>query len=486
MKAFSVAVRGRIGGMIAILMLPATFAGAAPAPEFERDIVPILERRCMACHNNETHEGQLGLHDRAAMEKGGESGEKIVNVPFEFNELWRRVAGDDAEVRMPPDGPPLNAEELATIERWARAGARWSAAPALPDESTWSHWFVSLVPSVLDPALERIETWRANYGSAIYLTISWFAVLLVSRRFQSSDKEPTPLALLLRRLATPARLGFAAAAIVGWAVWLHVAALHAREDELMGRVAELDRELRKRTEVPESIVEALMVARPKHPPRLGGTYFRGNDERSPKLFNGGFYRTATMHVDLCEGSGRRLAWGDGLPAGDVFVRLEIERSPMATPTLFRPAIMAKAFLSPCLPSVPSSDLASLIYRLETLKEGEQWVGRAPVEIPTPDPSGDTLLEGTFYLYNCVPKKDHISERPHFGICFRIVVKGGVIQQGSDLWMGSLYRLRKIFYPPPDRILPGEWFDFREIPVIEGTNSRDPALLGVEEHEHKLE
>jgi len=157
---------------------------------------------------------------------------------------------------------------------------------------------------------------------------------------------------------------------------------------------------------------------------------------------------------------------------------------LATPRLFTPAVMAKAFLSPCRSSIHTLGLADLVYPLETVEEGEHWVGRVPLKLPHPDASGDMLLKGELYLYNCVPEGDQILERPHFGIRYRIDVKEDVIQPGSDLWMGSLYRLGNIFYPPPDKILPSEWFDSREIPVIEGANSSDPSLLGVEEHQHK--
>lgn len=454
-------------------------ASEASLPEFQRDILPILERRCASCHNEEKHDGQLSLHDRAAIERGGESGRKIVNVSFDGNELWRRIAGPDVELRMPAEGPPLDAKDLATLERWARAGAPWPAA--LPVDSPWIFWLIGLVPEWLDSFLERSRT---DYGSAIYLTMAWLAVVIIAERLKASDAKKWPLVSRVRTYATPTLYGSLAVGIAAWGVWLHVGTLHAREAHLLGRIAALENEASKLTEPPPGFLDALEPARPKHPPRLGGTYYRGNDERSPALFNGGFYRTATMHLALCDHQDRRLAWGDPFPSGGVAVRLEIERAPMATPTLFTKAVMAKAFLSPCRSSIHVPGLAALIYPLETVEEGERWVGHIPLTVPIPDAAGTMVLTGEAYLYNCVPGDDLIKERPHLGIRYRIDVKEGVIQPGSDLWMGSLYRLSQIFYPPPDKILPSEWFDSREIPVIEGANTSDPALLGVEEHRHK--
>ncbi len=485
--------RVRFSAIFLSLAVTGTVASAAPpaatTPEFERDILPILKSRCVSCHNDEKHHGHLSLHDRAAIERGGESGLKIVNVPFEENEIWRRIADEDVEVRMPAEGPPLDAEDVATIQRWARAGAPWPArrtltAPPPPDDSSWFQRLGAFIPTWFDPFLEQVAIVRANYGSVIYLTMAWLAFVVLTQRWKASD-APSRLVSLARRHATPACYGFLAAAIAAWGVWLHVARLHAREAQLAARIAVLEMEAKKFTTPPASFVELLEPLRPKHPPRLGGTYYRGNDERSPRLFNGGFYRTATMHLALSDVEDRRLAWGDTLPSDELFIRLEIERAPMATPTLFTPTLMAKAFLSPCRPATRTPGLEAMVYPLETLETGERWVGRVPVKLPSPDAAGDMLLSGELFLYHGVPGKEQISARPHFGMSYRINVKRGVIQPGSDLWMGSLYKLSKVFYPPPDRILPNEWFDSWEIPVIEGSNSTDPKLLGVEEHRDKL-
>jgi len=501
MKMIDGMVRALLGSVVALLVLLSMVVavrgdgGAAPAaspkapsPEFQRDILPVLERRCASCHNKEKHDGQLSLHDRAAIERGGESGRRIVNVSFEDNELWRRIAGQDVELRMPADGPPLDAEELATFDRWARAGAPWpteqTQAVAEPVDSGWTLWLARFIPPWLDPFLGQTDRLRADYGSALYLVMAWLAIVLLAERLKASDQKAWPLVARVRTYATPSCYGLLVAGIAAWCVWLHVAKLQAREAELTTRIATLEHEMRKFTEPPGAFVDSLEPERPKHPLRLGGPYYRGNDERSPSLYNGGFYRTATMHLALCDGEDRRLVWGDTLPSQGVAIRLDIERAPMATPRLFTPAVMAKAFLSPCRSSIHTLGLADLVYPLETVEEGEHWVGRVPLKLPHPDASGDMLLKGELYLYNCVPEGDQILERPHFGIRYRIDVKEDVIQPGSDLWMGSLYRLGNIFYPPPDKILPSEWFDSREIPVIEGANSSDPSLLGVEEHQHK--
>jgi YHS domain-containing protein len=44
--------------------------------------------------------------------------------------------------------------------------------------------------------------------------------------------------------------------------------------------------------------ETPVPAKPPVPKRLKATFYRGNDERSPRLFNGGHYRTCTFQVAL--------------------------------------------------------------------------------------------------------------------------------------------------------------------------------------------
>ena len=46
--------------------------------EFERDVYPILEANCIACHNVTVSEGDLILENIAAILKGGGSGPAVI------------------------------------------------------------------------------------------------------------------------------------------------------------------------------------------------------------------------------------------------------------------------------------------------------------------------------------------------------------------------------------------------------------------------
>jgi len=111
--------------------------GAAPSTgwtdadekvDFERDIRPIFEQRCLSCHDRRKRKGGLLLTDRkSALQKSESGGAAFVAGDPDASELLRRVSSADAEVRMPPKGAALTADQVATLRRWIREGAVWPA-----------------------------------------------------------------------------------------------------------------------------------------------------------------------------------------------------------------------------------------------------------------------------------------------------------------------------------------------------------------------
>jgi Planctomycete cytochrome C. len=112
--------------MAAACLWPA--AGVAAASDFARDIQPLLARRCYACHGPETQEAGLRLDDPAAATAELDSGMRAI-VPGDAagSELLVRISSGDPDVRMPPEGPRLEAEEIAALEQWIVAGGQWEA-----------------------------------------------------------------------------------------------------------------------------------------------------------------------------------------------------------------------------------------------------------------------------------------------------------------------------------------------------------------------
>ncbi len=118
-------------------------AVAAPVPaaqaltvNFVRDIQPILESRCLECHNPDKVKGELLMHTAEALLKGGDSGAGIVPGKPEASEILKRVvlAADHDDV-MPPkkSGAPLTAQQSQALKQWIIEGAQ------IPEGLTMRH-----------------------------------------------------------------------------------------------------------------------------------------------------------------------------------------------------------------------------------------------------------------------------------------------------------------------------------------------------------
>jgi hypothetical protein len=112
-------------------------AGAPLGPNQERektaagmptqhDVLPILLRRCTVCHGLRRQEGNLDLHTRAGMLRGGKSGPAIVPGKPEESLLIRKVRSG----KMPPRDrlveasvKPVEPAEIDVLARWIAAGA---------------------------------------------------------------------------------------------------------------------------------------------------------------------------------------------------------------------------------------------------------------------------------------------------------------------------------------------------------------------------
>ena len=83
--------------------------------DFVREVKPILELRCVRCHDSTTASKHLRLDrkDRAMR----------VIVPKTPEESRLYLAARSGF--MPPANHPLSAEELETLRKWIAEGARW-------------------------------------------------------------------------------------------------------------------------------------------------------------------------------------------------------------------------------------------------------------------------------------------------------------------------------------------------------------------------
>lgn len=108
--------------------------------DFDKDIVPILENNCIACHNLGQQESKLNLEKIDAIMKGGKRGASIVPKDPEKSLLYQVAARAKGPV-MPPlpnkvDAKALTPKELGTLKQWILEGASGGMG-GMKDQVNW-------------------------------------------------------------------------------------------------------------------------------------------------------------------------------------------------------------------------------------------------------------------------------------------------------------------------------------------------------------
>src|SRR3990167_6476137 len=96
--------------------------------DFEKEILPIFRRKCLACHNNTDAESDLVVETPQSILKGGSEGPSVV-AGMSAESLLLKVAAKQMEPFMPPDdndvgAKPLTPDELGLIKLWIDQGAK--------------------------------------------------------------------------------------------------------------------------------------------------------------------------------------------------------------------------------------------------------------------------------------------------------------------------------------------------------------------------
>ena len=111
----------------AICSLFAAFALASEAaPDFQREVRPILEQHCFKCHGPEKQKGSLRFDSKESAFKKGDSGEVAI-VPHNAakSRLIQLVTSQKDDEWMPPKGDRLSRNEIDILKDWINSGADW-------------------------------------------------------------------------------------------------------------------------------------------------------------------------------------------------------------------------------------------------------------------------------------------------------------------------------------------------------------------------
>ncbi|WP_128544557.1 c-type cytochrome domain-containing protein [Larkinella soli] len=164
---------------------------------FDHVIKPILEQKCVSCHNPEKLKGELALTDPASILKGGKSGRLFIAGLPDSSLLMKRIHLPPAEKKhMPPLGKTqLTDEEVTLLALWVkgRADFKKKLVDLPPQDSLRRIASVHFVPA--EPTEPEYEFAAADEETVQKLTNDYRTILPLA-------KESPALAVNLYNKAT--------------------------------------------------------------------------------------------------------------------------------------------------------------------------------------------------------------------------------------------------------------------------------------------
>jgi hypothetical protein len=91
---------------------------------FEKQVRPVLEKKCFSCHSAKKARGGLRLDSRAALLKGGDLGPAVLLDRLDASPLLKAIHYSGG-LEMPPSGK-LPAETIDVLSRWVKMGAPYA------------------------------------------------------------------------------------------------------------------------------------------------------------------------------------------------------------------------------------------------------------------------------------------------------------------------------------------------------------------------
>jgi len=110
------------GGTEKVVLPP--IAKLEEAAVYDYLVNPILETKCISCHNSRKKKGGLSFQDTLAFKKGGKNGDVFIAGNITESEMIKRVMlNPHHEDFMPPEGKtPLTDEEKSILSFWIEKG----------------------------------------------------------------------------------------------------------------------------------------------------------------------------------------------------------------------------------------------------------------------------------------------------------------------------------------------------------------------------
>jgi hypothetical protein len=195
------AVLGLVFSLAFIVLNRSEVRGDEPAArgvDFARDVLPLLQSRCLDCHGEDASEGNLKLDSMLGALTGGDSGERAI-VPGSSDQsyLITRITHADPVKRMPPEGDPLTADEIARLRSWIDDESAWEASREQLAQKKPDHWSFRPIVRPEPPPIDQLSGWNETAQGSRPIDA------FVLSRLRSEGLAPSPRAdrrTLIRRL----------------------------------------------------------------------------------------------------------------------------------------------------------------------------------------------------------------------------------------------------------------------------------------------
>ncbi len=206
--------------------------------------------------------------------------------------------------------------------------------------------------------------------------------------------------------------------------------------------------------------------KPDIPNSLSSRYYRGNDQRSLSLQNGGQHLTCTFDLALLDEEKQQLDFSQTLHASKAYLRFIITRGPFTPDHLFRKQLMAGVKITDTDDLQTVRDLEDGL-ALRVLIPDQQW----QVDIPITLRNG--LNTNVYYVWESRISKqgDALYPKMHYAIEYSVIISNETIDPRSNLWMGFIRTAQPLRRFEIDH---REWLNTEPIPALTRPNDSSSA------------
>ncbi len=146
---------------------------------FEKEIRPVLVKRCYSCHGAKKQEASLRLDSHAWMMKGSDTGVAVVPGDPLKSRIIQVIQYHDDDSQMPPDGK-MPSHEIAALTRWVKLGTPWPTSDkdpkTAPVDGTYdfaalskNHWAFR---PVINPGIPSIKNQKSASSPVDHFVIA--------------------------------------------------------------------------------------------------------------------------------------------------------------------------------------------------------------------------------------------------------------------------------------------------------------------------